>query len=561
MLRLNLLVVLGITVALVMAACAPAAAPAPAAQPAQPRAPSPAQPPAAAVSTPTPAPQVPRAAPAPTVAASRPAAGAPKYGGTLTRVAENFPDSLDTDYWRGAPWWAPVITPAYNGLLTLDGDLEIVADLAESWEAPDAQTYIFKMRRGVKWHNMEPVNGRDFTVQDVLWNFKRKSADDKKLLRRAQFQLIKSADVVDGQSIKVVLKEPDSTFLSNMSSPFNRMLAREVVEKHGDASKNLVGTGAFFLQSYRTDVSYNLVKNKDYWKKGLPYLDGIKVVIVPDPATRVAYFRSRQADMFSAVVGELQNLKKTNPDMGIARRPVDQNIFFMHPAKKPFDDIRVRQAFSLAIDREKLIQVELNGEGELSKSIYGLGPAWGLSQDELKKLYKPDIAKAKQLLAEAGYPNGLTVEVKASVRRPDSVEALTIVKDMLKAINVEIKPVVLEHTTIVAQRDSGDYIGMLHAGTPTLELTERITDYWAPKGRYHVNDAELGRMLTGMKQTADITKLKQLARQFDQRMIDQSWALFLFNANSYLLYQPWVKNVKEPATQDAHLMEAVWLDK
>ncbi|MEK7681718.1 MAG: ABC transporter substrate-binding protein, partial [Chloroflexota bacterium] len=495
------------------------------------------------------------------VAAARPAAGTPKYGGTLVRVAENFPDSLDPDHWRGAGWWAPVITPAYNGLLTLDGDLEIVADLAESWEAPDAQTYIFKMRKGAKWHNMEPVNGREFTVQDVLWNFKRKSADDRRMLRRDQFQLIKSADVVDGQSIKVVLKEPDSTFLTNMASPFNRMVAREVVEKHRDASKNLVGTGAFFLQSYRTDVSYNLVKNKDYWKKGLPYLDSIKVVIVPDPATRVAYFRSRQADMFSAVIGELQNLKKTNPDMGIARRPVDQNIFFMHPTKKPFDDIRVRQAFSLAIDRDKLIQVVLSGEGELSKSIYGLGPAWGLSQDDLKKLYKLDIARAKQLMAEAGYPNGLSVEVKASVRRPDSVESLTVVKDMLKAINVEIKPVVLEHTTIVAQRDAGDYVGLLHAGTPTLELTERITEYWSPTGRYYIKDAELGRMLTSMKQTADIAKLKQIARQFDQRMIDQSWALFLFNANSYLLYHPWVKGVKEPATQDAHLMEAVWLDK
>ncbi|MDO8532006.1 MAG: ABC transporter substrate-binding protein, partial [Dehalococcoidia bacterium] len=193
MLRLNLLVVLGITVALIIAACAPAAAPAPAAPAApaaQPRAPSPAQPPAAA---PAPAPQVPRAAPAPTVAAVQPPAGAPKYGGTLTRVAENFPDSLDTDHWRGAPWWAPVVTPAYNGLLTLDGDLEIVADLAESWEAPDAQTYIFKLRRGVKWHNMEPVNGREFTAQDVLWNFKRKSSDDRRLLRREQFQLIKSA--------------------------------------------------------------------------------------------------------------------------------------------------------------------------------------------------------------------------------------------------------------------------------------------------------------------------------------------------------------------------------
>ncbi|MFH1486976.1 MAG: ABC transporter substrate-binding protein, partial [Chloroflexota bacterium] len=419
---------------LLLASCAPSAAPTPAAktapeatQPAAKPAPTapaakPAAPTAPAAKPAAPTAAAKPAAPAPT---AKPAAGQPKYGGSVTRMRENYPDLLDPHFCRGAAWWHDVLGPVYNGLLTTDEEMEIVPDLVEKWEQPSDTQYVLYLRKGVKFHNTPEMKGRELNSEDVKWNLQRMATNDPMFFRRKQFQTITKIETPDKYTVKLTLKEPTAPFISFMAQPYNWIVGKEAVDKFEDLSRNEAGTGPFQLKSWTDKVSYKLVKNPDYFIKGIPYLDEINTIIVPDQSTRLAAFRSGRGDYLLLDYADLVPLKKTNP--GVVSSTTARGIIFLgfNADKKPFSDQRVRQAFSLTIDRQALIDVVMEGQADLICSVYGdVAAPWKLPQDELKRLYKPDIAKAKKLMAEAGYPDGFPLTIKVSSRRKDCMETL-----------------------------------------------------------------------------------------------------------------------------------------
>lgn len=537
---------------LLLASCAPISQPAPtqsgapkapAATEAKPAAPAPAKP----------------AAPAATPVA--PAAGQPKYGGSVTRFRENYPDMLDPHLSRGAAWWNDVLGPMYNGLLRLDDKMEIVPDLAEKWEQPSDLVYILRLRQGVKFHDNPTMKGREFTAEDAKFNIQRMATDDPKLMRRWQFQVVSNIEIPDKYTLKLTLKEPTAPFLDFLAQPYNYMVGKEAVEKFGDLSREEAGTGPFFLKSWTEKISYKVAKNPNYFTKGVPYLDEVNMIVVPDPATRVAGFRSGRADYILTSGNDFNALKRTNPKITAANLPASIIFLAFNPEAKPFTDQRVRQAFSLAIDRQAVIDIAMDGDGTITGPIYGVAASWRLPDDELKRLYKTDIPKAKELMADAGFPSGFPLDVIVSNRRPDAQDALIVVTQHLKQIGVDVKQRVLEHTTLISQRAAKDYVSMLHGGTAALEAGERITQYFMPKGQWNLDDPDITKFIDQQRVTVNKEKRQQVLNQFERLFIQKAYLVVLFGRGDYLVRQPHVKGPQEPSVLSQSLVAYAWIEK
>ena len=230
--------------------------------------------------------------------AQAPAAGEkPKYGGII-RMAEREPPNLD-------PHLSISFNPQnigsliYNGLVRFPYgheqkdpyDLTIMPDLAERWEYTDDKTVVFYLRKGVKFHNKPPVNGREVKAQDVKYSLERFAA---KSGFRARFDDVDRVEVVDDYTVKIVTKHPFAPLLVNLASPsHNFIFPKEAEEKYGDFNKAeaAIGTGPFILERYERGVKLVFKRNPDYYIKGLPYVDGIEWQITPDAAARVALLR------------------------------------------------------------------------------------------------------------------------------------------------------------------------------------------------------------------------------------------------------------------------------
>src|SRR5215831_14193348 len=248
-------------------------------------------------------------------------------------------------------------------------DFSILPDLAEKWiVSKDGKIYTFSLRKGVKFHNKPPVNGREVTAEDVKYSLERFMAKSGFATR---FEPVAAIEAVDKHTVRITLKEPYAPFLNHLANPsFCVILPREAEDKFKDFNQAdaVIGTGPFILKSYEKGVRVVFEKNPNYFMKGLPYLDGAVIEITPDAAARLALLRSGKAEL-PHIWGwvspeEARSLKQTNPEMSITPyRVIGQGFIYMRTDQPPFNDIRVRRAVSLAIDRKAWNDALLFGEG------------------------------------------------------------------------------------------------------------------------------------------------------------------------------------------------------
>jgi peptide/nickel transport system substrate-binding protein len=280
--------------------------------------------------------------------------------------------------------------------------------------------YTFALRRGVRFHNKPPVSGREVIAEDVKYSLERFMAKSSFATR---FEPVAGVDVVDRYTVRITLKEPYAPFLNHLANPsFCAILPREVEEKLKDfnAPEAVIGTGPFVLKSYDKGVRVVFERNPDYFMKGLPYLDGAVIEITPDAAARVAVLRAGKVEL-PHIWGwlspdEAKSVQKTSPELVLTpHQVVGQGFIYMRTDQPPFNDIRVRRAVSLAIERKAWNDALLFGEG-----CVDAGPipcalkewkvdAATMDQAKAKYLVGYDPTESKRLLTEAGHARGLTV--------------------------------------------------------------------------------------------------------------------------------------------------------
>jgi peptide/nickel transport system substrate-binding protein len=282
-------------------------------------------------------------------------------------------------------------------------------DAAEKWDFPDDTTVIFKVRPNLKFQNIKPVNGRPLVAEDIRYSFQRQL--ELKINAGGIPASIERMEAVDPQTFKVTLKQPDADFIATLANVQNVIVPKETVDANGDLKEGPnIGGGAWIDESWQKDAVWTGARNPDYYQKGIPYVDKVQFFRFADATAKFQAFRTKQIDYFSvgATKKQLEDLKAQDPTLvtGQSRRPGGLIEVALVTTKKPFDDKRVRQAIHYAIDRQAALDTVFEGLGFLSAGVPMPSWDWYLPDAEIQQLHKRDVAKAKQLLAEAGFPNG-----------------------------------------------------------------------------------------------------------------------------------------------------------
>lgn len=343
-----------------------------------------------------------------------------KWGGRYVTQYQDDCYSLDphTQNTPASQGWGK---PAYNGLIipweNTPGEPELMGDLLEGWEQPSEDEYVFNVRKGVKFQNVPPVNGREFTAEDVKYNLERMGTDDPQYKMKEMVEDIDTIEVTDGHTVRIKMKEPNAGLLMNLAIAWASMVAREVVEA-GKIDELALGTGPFIMDAWERGVRIRYNRNPDYWKKGQPFLEKVELLYVPDSATREANTLANNVDSCGiALLGKSRDVVdklRAQIDAGQAgitwiERVKGYNVTlvtYANLAHKPFDDARVRQALSHMLKYEDGIKL-MGGYASKTSHCPPLHP-WGLPEEELPS-YDPE--KARQLLAAAGYPDGFDTEI------------------------------------------------------------------------------------------------------------------------------------------------------
>lgn len=349
-----------------------------------------------------------------------------------------------------------------------DGNSKIVPSLAESWDiSDDGLEYTFHLRQGVKFHN-----GNDFTAEDVAYTFHRmltveggvntefidqiKGADE---LLAGETDTLEGVEVVDDYTIKVTLKEPFAGFLASISSPGVSIYDSEATEAAGDQfgmdPAVTVGTGPFEFSSWSFNNQLVLTRNEDYWK-GASGLPGVVIKIIPDTETQSMMFESGELDILDLdyAADSADRFTETYPDQIVQGPRVGIVYFTMNFNKEPFQDVRVRKAVQMSIDRQAILDALYGGRGQVEQGIFPHGLI-GFNPDQEEIKYDPEAAKA--LLAEAGYADGFDMEIAADSSASDTMTmALEIVSDQLAEVGIRAEIKNYDESTWLETRKSGE---------------------------------------------------------------------------------------------------------
>src|SRR3989441_55529 len=342
----------------------------------------------------------------------RHAAGqAQKDGGTFVSARTTEATGLD-------PQLVPAFSRSarspmmYNQLVRFEPDMTPVPELAESWQvSPDGLTWTFKLREGMKFHD-----GQEMTSADVKFPFDRlfESSPGK-----SDFIAVDKVEPAGKYGVKFITKEPFAGLLAALGGFWGYIISEAGIKKHGDLNKAALGTGPFMLVDWKVEQQLVLKKNPSYFKKGQPYVDEMVLRVIPDEANIVAALRTGQIQHAFIEDNKNYNLLKDEKTLtGYRSSRLGYDYLNINATRGPLKDVRVRQAISWAVDRNQVLRVAAAGFGRLTAPATAPMKQWQLPDEQWMRYYKPDLDKAKKLMAEAGGAPGFTIKGSVSPTLP-----------------------------------------------------------------------------------------------------------------------------------------------
>jgi peptide/nickel transport system substrate-binding protein len=509
-------------------------------------------------------------------------AGPPKRGGIL-RVRGWDPVHFDPQLTRNFKT-NTTLSFVYSKLLrhkvgadVQPGTFIVEPDLAERWEEPDDTTYIFHLRKGVKWHHKPPVNGRELVAEDVKFTFDR-FLTEKGNAERWLLDSVDRVEVVDRYTVKFLLHEPFVWLLDVLANAMCMwIIAPEIAEKYGDLKRveTAIGTGPFILDHYEPNVKAVFKRNPDYFRPGLPYVDGVEWLVLEDESTALAMYRTGQIDTgpwtwWAVRQPDLDSLQQSQPRLRYQDFLLNAvTTIAMRVDKPPFNDVRVRRAISHAVDRQAVIDA-VYVRGEPSPAVPRGLAAWSLPVDQLGEgatYYRYDPQEARRRLAEAGHPKGLktTLTTTGGYGR-DLIDAAQMVQRDLKAVGIEAELKIQEYGAYQATTGQGKFEGMMMA--PYAIGWEPDSALYAPyvpdqpRNRGHVDDPTLTAMAKEQRRTNDLEARQEIVFDMQRYAAEQQYYVYLFSQMYTGSWQPYVKNYAPNLTFDfGGRVAALWLDR
>jgi peptide/nickel transport system substrate-binding protein len=355
----------------------------------------------------------------------------PVYGGSLMIAQGVEPPGLDPTTATSAAIPRVVYGNVLEGLVRIERDGKIAPALASEYKiSKDGKEYTFLLKKGVKFHD-----GKAFNAEDVKFTFERLMDPKTNIPNLKYYRDIESVEVVDSHTVKFKLKNVNSMFLFNLARPDSIIIHRQTADRLKTAP---VGTGPFkFVEWVRGDRVI-LAKYEEYYRKGLPYLDKVTFKFIGDPSAQIASLRAGDIDVIGYDVSpENALLLEKDPKFKVLNGfTTTEVILSTNHTRKPFDDVRIRRAMAHAIDRSALMKGAMSGYGTPIGSHMDPGNPYYI---DLTSAYPYNPEKAKQLLKEAGYPNGFDAVIKLPERFAYAKRTGEIVADMLSQVGIRLK--------------------------------------------------------------------------------------------------------------------------
>ena len=516
------------------------------------------------------------------LAASSLAFAAEKQGGILRIYHRDSPGSAsiheEATYSTNVPFM-----PVFNNLVVYKQDVaqnsldSIVPDLAESWAwSGDGKTLSFKLRQGVKWHD-----GKPFTSNDVKCTFDMlmgKSAQKfRKNPRKSWYDQV--VDVTTNGDFEVAfnLKRPQLALLALLASGYSPIYPCHV--SPAEMRTHPIGTGPFKFVEFKANESIKLARNPDYWKKGLPHLDGIEFTIIPNRSTAILAFVAGKFDMTfptEVSIPLLKDVKAQAPNAVCVVEPINVSTnIIINASAPPFDSPDIRGALALALDRPAFVSILSEGQADVGGTMLP-APAgiWGMPKEMLETIpgYGPDVnanrEQARKLMQKAGYGPDKHLAVKVSTRNiPVYRDPAVILIDQLKSIYIDGELDVVETANWFSKVARKDYaLGLNLTGNSVDDPDQAFYEnYSCHSERNYTNycNADIEKLFDLQSQETDIAKRKKLVWEIDKKLQEDVARPIIFHARTGTCWQPYVKNITimSNSSYNGYRYEDVWLDK
>lgn len=496
--------------------------------------------------------------------ATKPATGAPKRGGTLTIALGTDVATFDSMRLSGLPSFG-IVNQVTEQLVRISGDGKLRARLAESWkQSQDGATWTLMLRRNLKFHDGTPFDAS--AVKNQLERFLAVSPG------KAALAAIDRVEVVDQHSVNIITKGPYSPLMNALSYAPVVISSPAAIEKagegYGSPATGAVGAGPFKFVAHRRGEEVRLEANKEYWN-GAPYLDAVVMKPIPETGSRVIALEAGQADLiFQVPPRDAQRLEQDGR-FQIIRAPSERIPYLtMNNAWGVFRDKRVRQAVFYAIDRQAIVDRILLGNAQVAKSPV---PSTALGFAPVLK-YTYDPAKARQLLAEANYPNGFDVTLAFPPGRfLSDTEVVEAIQQFLSTVGIRVDIVKMEFAAwqAASRKPVGEnqlQLTLVSRGAATLDADKALSDFtsgaWSPNGlnlAFYKND-EVDRLVEQQRTMTDQNARLDILRKIQELIADDVPDIYLYEEVQILGAKASLKGVEVDPTQVLLPLDKAWLE-
>ena len=519
---------------------------------------------------------------------------APEYGGTITFAVKLEPGHTDVLISAGAARGVDGVAEKV-GMVNWGIDRDVydiraaffyypsasllTGRLAESWETPDDTTIVLNIRQGVNWHDKAPMNGRELTADDVVYNYHRATGSGSGFTELPHYAStlaktipFESITATDDRTVVIKLTKPQPGALEIiLTNNVAYILPPEVIKQKGDVKdwRNLVGTGPFMLTDWVDGSSMTWSKNPDYWgfdekfpQNRLPYVDGLTGLIMKETATILAALRSGQLDYVGWIGAaemiynpEAESLQRTNPEIKLyewSHRSENAMVFNMRRDNPFSKDVRVRRAMQMALDLETMNYTYFRGfakwepRGLVGEALTGYYTPFEEWPQEVQKGYMYDPAGAEALLDEAGYPRGAdgtrlkTNLIAAASHDPDYEQLAVSYWDAI-GIDVSIKlgedSAWIAHVNELSYKDMIAFISGIEYTSPVSALSFAWSEGYNPSG---LNDPEYERLYEAVLNATTTEEQQRAVKEADMWVTRNHIWVWSPAAPKFNAVQPWV---------------------
>lgn len=500
-------------------------------------------------------------------------AAEPKRGGVMTLQISSDPSNFDM-FSNTSSFTLNVVGACYNSLIMYDpaNPEKIVGDLAQSWtQSADGKQVTFALRRGVKFHD-----GAPFTAADVkaTFDFLRNPPAGRVSTRKALFTAVQNIVVVDDFTVRFDLSRPSPSLLANLAIGWMVVAPKHVLEAKGDMKKDVVGTGPFKLKTYLAGNYIDLERNPAYHIPDRPYMDGMRIYIIPEPATIMAFMRTEKLDYWDGIgARDAKTIESQFPNVVqvmVSPAPTACNTLEINTRRKPFDDIRVRRAIALSIDHADAVRIGADVGATDMGGFMAPGSEWALPADQLRQIagfggtVEANRQEARKLLADAGFPNGFNTTMNFRLGPEVSQVTAVFAADQISKIGIKANIVAQESGIYFDSQLKGNF-DMASGSISSLTIDPDFVF----GGTFNCNGASnstgtcvaaIDTLLAQQSAEADKARRVQLVNQLDRAVLENYATIPMYHRRKRIALGRRIQNlVAHPEPDNNRRMQDVWI--